>query len=105
MGRGRPKGSSNPSAVKAQPQLSVWAQCDNPGCAKWRRLPPGSVVDDSVPWYAHVTGVIPVLGVICIAKSRNMPLDPHQDYAMLISERKCIKVTLRPLLCYSGSAS
>ena len=105
MGRGRPKGSSNPSAVKAQPQLSVWAQCDNPGCAKWRRLPPGSVVDDSVPWYAHVTAVIPVLGVIWVAKSHSMPLDPHQDYAMLISERKCIKVTLRPLLCFSGSAS
>ena len=28
----------------------VWAQCDNAGCQKWRKLPPGTVIDDSEPW-------------------------------------------------------
>jgi hypothetical protein len=51
MVKGRPKGSNTTSLVKV-PQLSQWAQCDNQGCAKWRRLPPGTVVDDTVPWYA-----------------------------------------------------
>lgn len=27
-----------------------WAQCENEKCQKWRRLPPGTVVDDSQPW-------------------------------------------------------
>jgi hypothetical protein len=26
----------------------VWAQCDS--CQKWRRLPPGTVLDESQPW-------------------------------------------------------
>lgn len=26
----------------------VWAQCDK--CNKWRRLPPGTVVDETMPW-------------------------------------------------------
>lgn len=28
----------------------VWAQCDNAGCQKWRKLPPGTVVNDNEPW-------------------------------------------------------
>ncbi len=28
----------------------VWAQCDNAGCQKWRKLPPGTVIDDKEPW-------------------------------------------------------
>lgn len=28
----------------------VWAQCDNAGCQKWRKLPPGTVVNDKEPW-------------------------------------------------------
>ena len=50
MVKGRPKGT-NANSLPRAPQLSVWAQCDNQNCQKWRRLPPGSVVDDSVPWY------------------------------------------------------
>ena len=54
MVKGRPKGSNTNSLLRA-PQLSVWAQCDNQNCQKWRRLPPGSVVDDTVPWFVHIT--------------------------------------------------
>lgn len=32
--------------------LSVWACCDNTRCSKWRRLPPGTVVDPNKPWCA-----------------------------------------------------
>ena len=53
MVKGRPKGSNTNSLLRA-PQLSVWAQCDNQNCQKWRRLPPGSVVDDSVPWFVLI---------------------------------------------------
>ena len=28
-----------------------WAQCDNPNCNKWRRLPLGMVVDESAEWW------------------------------------------------------
>ena len=28
----------------------VWAQCDNAGCQKWRKLPPGTVINDNEPW-------------------------------------------------------
>ena len=54
MVKGRPKGSNTNSLLRAS-QLSVWAQCDNQNCQKWRRLPPGSVVDDTVPWFVHIT--------------------------------------------------
>ena len=27
-----------------------WAQCEHPHCEKWRKLPPGSFVDESKPW-------------------------------------------------------
>lgn len=53
MVKGRPKGSSTNNALTVA-RLSVWAQCDNQNCQKWRRLPPGSVVDDSIPWYALI---------------------------------------------------
>ena len=42
------------SAKVVQPKqlgVWVWAQCDNAGCQKWRKLPPGTVVDDKEPWY------------------------------------------------------
>ena len=38
------------ASIKSAEAVSVWAQCDNQGCQKWRRLPPGTVVDDTVPW-------------------------------------------------------
>jgi len=28
----------------------IWAQCEHPQCEKWRKLPPGSFVDESKPW-------------------------------------------------------
>eukprot|EP00891_Asterochloris_glomerata_P007995 jgi/Astpho2/7995/Aster-x1473 len=31
-----------------------WAQCENEKCQKWRRLPPGTVVDDSQPWFCYM---------------------------------------------------
>ena len=27
-----------------------WAQCEHAGCGKWRKLPPGTVVDEGKPW-------------------------------------------------------
>ena len=29
----------------------VWAQCDRDECQKWRRLPPGTVIDEESKWY------------------------------------------------------
>lgn len=29
----------------------VWVQCDNPDCRKWRRLAPGTELDEENPWY------------------------------------------------------
>eukprot|EP00198_Chlamydomonas_reinhardtii_P003176 XP_001692512.1 predicted protein [Chlamydomonas reinhardtii] len=48
MGRGRKKKEEEP-VVPVILQEDVWAQCD--GCQKWRRLPPGTVLDESQPWY------------------------------------------------------
>lgn len=32
-----------------------WAQCDNPNCQKWRRLPPGAgAPDEDAPWYCFM---------------------------------------------------
>ena len=28
----------------------VWAQCDREECQKWRRLPPGTVIDEESKW-------------------------------------------------------
>lgn len=35
-------------------QEDVWAQCDNPACKKWRRLPPGTVIDSDAPWFCEL---------------------------------------------------
>ena len=37
-------------AAPAPASVFVWAQCDNAGCQKWRKLPPNTVVEDDVPW-------------------------------------------------------
>lgn len=42
------------SAATAKAQEDVWAQCDNPNCQKWRRLPPGTVIDEDTPWYCYM---------------------------------------------------
>ena len=55
---GRKAGASaakNASAAAAKLQEDVWAQCDNPNCQKWRRLPPGTVIDENTPWSVPVT--------------------------------------------------
>ena len=31
-----------------------WVQCENPNCGKWRRIPPGSVIDENAPWYCYM---------------------------------------------------
>lgn len=35
----------------------VWAQCDNAGCQKWRKLPPGTVLNDDEPWWAQAIAI------------------------------------------------
>jgi hypothetical protein len=30
-----------------------WAQCENPNCNKWRKLPPGYEVKEDEPWYCY----------------------------------------------------
>mmetsp|Transcript_39573 Transcript_39573/g.112231 ORF Transcript_39573/g.112231 Transcript_39573/m.112231 type:complete len:360 (+) Transcript_39573:788-1867(+) len=53
------EGSQSPGALPqaaAAPTIEedVWAQCEI--CNKWRRLPPGSVVEEETPWYCHMNG-------------------------------------------------
>ena len=58
MAKGGRKGSSgaakNASAPAAKLQEDVWAQCDNPNCQKWRRLPPRTIIDENTPWSVTV---------------------------------------------------
>ena len=35
-------------------QKAIWAQCENPNCEKWRKLPPGTVVSENEPWYCYM---------------------------------------------------
>ena len=37
-----------------QVSAEVWAQCENPECNKWRRLPPHTVVNETEPWYCRM---------------------------------------------------
>ncbi|DBA74817.1 TPA: hypothetical protein ACH3X2_009276 [Trebouxia sp. C0005] len=46
--------SKSVSAAAVKVQEDVWAQCDNPNCQKWRRLPPGTVIDENTPWYCYM---------------------------------------------------
>jgi hypothetical protein len=34
----------------------VWAQCDNAACKKWRRLLPGTKVDETRSWWVLQPG-------------------------------------------------
>ncbi|EFJ47166.1 hypothetical protein VOLCADRAFT_105221 [Volvox carteri f. nagariensis] len=47
MPRGRKKKEGQ--VLDIQIHEDVWAMCD--ACQKWRRLPPGTVLDESQPWY------------------------------------------------------
>lgn len=31
-----------------------WTQCENDNCQKWRKLPPGSILDEEAPWYCYM---------------------------------------------------
>lgn len=46
------------SDLRVQPQYQVsaevWAQCENPDCNKWRRLPPNTVLNENEPWYCRM---------------------------------------------------
>jgi CW-type Zinc Finger len=36
-------------------QKEAWAQCENPNCQKWRRLPPGAPeINEDEPWYCYL---------------------------------------------------
>ena len=48
--RGGSGASKSASAATVKVQEDVWAQCDNPNCQKWRRLPPGTIIDENTPW-------------------------------------------------------
>ena len=46
------KAAAAAAAKAAANAVFVWAQCDNAGCQKWRKLPPGTKIDDDQPWSA-----------------------------------------------------
>ena len=51
--KGKSKGKAaggKQSGTAAPASVFVWAQCDNAGCQKWRKLPPASIIEDDVPW-------------------------------------------------------
>ena len=31
-----------------------WAQCENPNCGKWRKIPAGYALDEDEPWYCYL---------------------------------------------------
>ena len=36
-------------------QKEAWAQCENPNCQKWRKLPPGAPeINEDEPWYCYL---------------------------------------------------
>jgi hypothetical protein len=35
-------------------QAEQWAQCDNPNCQKWRKLPASTTLNDDEPWYCYL---------------------------------------------------
>ena len=36
-------------------QKEAWAQCENPNCEKWRKLPPGAPpINEDEPWYCYM---------------------------------------------------
>lgn len=42
-------GSLSKPDIQAETAVA-WAQCDNPNCQKWRKLPPGTSVDENSEW-------------------------------------------------------
>ena len=52
-GKAKPKAKAPTAAALAKAAANaifVWAQCDNAGCQKWRKLPPGTKIDENNPW-------------------------------------------------------
>ena len=52
-GKGKAKAKAPSAAALAKAAANavfVWAQCDNAGCQKWRKLPPGTKIDEHNPW-------------------------------------------------------
>jgi hypothetical protein len=41
-------------AARDDDSPDVWAQCDNEACNKWRRLPPGTVLKGTEPWFCRM---------------------------------------------------
>lgn len=41
-------------SAQSAPAAVQWAQCENVNCQKWRRLPPGTVVDENAAWYCYM---------------------------------------------------
>ena len=60
--------SKSVSAAAVKFQEDVWAQCDNPNCQKWRRLPPGTVIDENTPWsglFSRILSLFPLAIALC----------------------------------------
>lgn len=66
--------SKSASAAAVKVQEDVWAQCDNPNCQKWRRLPPGTVIDENTPWsgrFSTTLSLFPLAYALCSALRRH----------------------------------
>lgn len=35
-------------------QKEEWAQCENPNCQKWRKLPRGVTINENESWYCYM---------------------------------------------------
>ena len=41
-------------AARDEESPDVWAQCENPACNKWRRLPPHTALNENEPWFCRM---------------------------------------------------
>ena len=78
MAKGGKKAGSGASklvtAAAVKVQEDVWAQCDNPNCQKWRRLPPGTVIDENTPWsgrFLRILSLFSLVYALCSASRRH----------------------------------
>ncbi|KAK9800263.1 hypothetical protein WJX73_009835 [Symbiochloris irregularis] len=51
--RGKATESRHPTPI-IPASVFVWAQCDNAGCQKWRKLPPNTKIEEDVPWFCYM---------------------------------------------------
>ena len=130
MAKGGRKGSSgaakNASTAAAKLQEDVWAQCDNPNCQKWRRLPPRTIIDENTPWSVAVmltsSPLRPTYGrppglLTSNLRSRYCYMNPDEEkaacgapeevttFAMAYNARKCLVKLLASRLSSSCSLS